>query len=96
MPAVHYVSVASPRTITPDAYRELCWGAGLEPRPEGYGLLLGIDDEYQPCTWVVGDVEYVRLLAGSELSGVEIPAEKVTRTFPGWPVLRPDAESVWG
>ncbi|MDT0347733.1 hypothetical protein [Streptomyces litchfieldiae] len=90
---IHWVGFATPNTITPDAYREFCWGADLPETPTGYRLLFGCDADWQPITAVLSDVEHVRLL--KLLAGVEVPADKVVVTIPDWPNLRSTASSVW-
>ncbi|WP_405748185.1 hypothetical protein OG422_31415 (plasmid) [Streptomyces sp. NBC_01525] len=80
--------------MTPDAYREFCWGAQLPEVAGGYGLLFG----YDPVggllfTAVVADVDYARLLGQSQ--GVTVPGEKITKLLSDWPALDPSAESVW-
>lgn len=91
---IDWVRLATPRTMTADAYREFCWGATLPERPDGYGVLLGCRDDGEVCAAVVDDVEYARLLMGAR--GVVVPAEKVVRWLDDWPNLRPEAVSVWG
>lgn len=86
--------LATPTTMDVDAYREFCWGAGLDLTDSGYGLLLAVDDRGGDVfTAVIDDVEYVRLLM--ESSGVEVPSDKITRMLPDWPDLRPEAATVW-
>ncbi|MFF3432209.1 hypothetical protein [Streptomyces sp. NPDC002602] len=88
------VALATPATMTADAYRELCWGAGLDLTATGYGLLLAYDDgSGDVVTAVVDDIEYARLLA--ESTGVTVPAHKIIRSLPDWPDLRPEAVTVW-
>lgn len=95
MLTIQFVRFATPRSMTRDAYQEFCWGAHLPETPDGYGLFMGYDDDYQPAAAVTGDVEYARLLKASG-GGIEIPADKVISVIPDWPNLRPDAASVWG
>lgn len=88
------VALVTPAALDADAYREFCWGAGLERTDTGYGLLLALDDDtWEKVTAVVDDVEYVRLL--TEISGVTVPADKITRFLRDWPDLRPEAATVW-
>ncbi|MFD5932487.1 hypothetical protein [Streptomyces sp. NPDC060333] len=94
MITVYRVVLATPSTMDTDAYRELCWGAGLDLTNTGYGLLLAVDHRSgDVVTAVVDDVEYVRLLMNA--SGIEVPADKITRTLPDWPDLHPEAATVW-
>ncbi|MGW2051936.1 hypothetical protein ACWCPF_43480 [Streptomyces sp. NPDC001858] len=94
MITIHRVALVTPTTMEADAYREFCWGVGLERTDTGYGLLLAFDasngDEF---TAVVDDVEYVRLLMVT--SGVAVPTAKVTHVLHAWPDLRPEAATVW-
>lgn len=83
----------APRCQVLAEYREFCWGAHLPETRDGYGLLLGHDADGQVVTAMIEDVEYVRLLMSS--TDVEVPAEKVLTTIPGWPNLTPSAVSVW-
>ncbi|NNN31877.1 hypothetical protein HLK59_16180 [Streptomyces sp. S3(2020)] len=88
------VALVTPATLDADAYREFCWGAGLERTDTGYGLLQAFDDDtWEEVIAVVEDVEYVRLLRQS--SGVVVPADKVTRFLADWPDLRPESDTVW-
>ncbi|MDQ1031277.1 hypothetical protein QF035_008859 [Streptomyces umbrinus] len=46
------------RHLDADAYREFCWGAGLERTDTGYGLLQTFDDDtWEEVIAVVEDVE---------------------------------------
>ncbi|MFF9040970.1 hypothetical protein ACF090_36530 [Streptomyces sp. NPDC014892] len=68
MITIHRMALATPATMGADAYREFCWGAGLERTAAGYGLLLAFDDDtWEEVMAVVEDVEYVRqpILPGS-------------------------------
>ncbi|MEU3407528.1 hypothetical protein ABZ766_26775 [Streptomyces sp. NPDC006670] len=86
--------LATPTTMDADAYREFCWGAGLDLAASGYGLLLAVDDcSGDVFTAVIDDVEYVRLLI--ESSEVDVPSDKITRMLPEWPDLRLEAATVW-
>jgi hypothetical protein len=88
------VALATPATLDADAYREFCWGTGLERTDTGYGLLLAFgDDTWEEGTAVVDDVEYERLL--TEISGVAVPADTVIRFLRDWPDLRPESDTVW-
>ncbi|MFF1957992.1 hypothetical protein ACFVWX_13500 [Streptomyces sp. NPDC058220] len=91
---IDFVRLATPRTLSVDAYREFCWGVGLPETREGYGLLCGHHDDGRLGTAVLDDVEYARLLAHSG-GGVVVPAEKALATIDDWPDLRPSAASVW-
>ncbi|MBL1120746.1 hypothetical protein JK364_52090 [Streptomyces sp. 110] len=93
MITIHRVALATPATMDADAYREFCWGAGLERTDTGYGLLLVFDDIGDEFTAVVNDVEYARLL--TQISGIAVPADKVTHILRKWPDLRPEAATVW-
>lgn len=94
MITIYRVALVTPATLDTDAYREFCWGAGLDHTDTGYGLLLAFDDHAgDEFTAVVDDVEYVRLL--TETSGVTVPAGKVTHVLRDWPDLRPEAATVW-
>ncbi|MFY4721431.1 hypothetical protein [Streptomyces sp. LaBMicrA B280] len=80
--------------MTPDAYREFCWGSQLPMVASGYGLLLGYGAaDGRLVTAVLEDVEYARLLVQSP--GVTVPREKITKVLSDWPNLDPEAESVW-
>lgn len=91
---VDFVRLATPRTMTRDAYREFCWGTSLPETAEGYGLLLGHDAHSgDPTAAVISDVEYARLLVQS--SSITVPADMVVALIPEWPDLHQDAVSVW-
>ncbi|WP_167538477.1 hypothetical protein [Streptomyces albofaciens] len=45
------------------AYRKVCRVAALTPLPDGYGLLLVVDDTGDKHTLATADVEYVRAIA---------------------------------
>lgn len=69
------------------AYKRVCRAAGLTPVPDGYGMLLAVDEDGKKITLVTGDVEYVRIIAeaGTEaLADLELPADKFLRRE-GWP-----------
>ncbi|WP_433916819.1 hypothetical protein [Streptomyces sp. NBC_01744] len=60
-------------------YRRFCLAAGLDPVPDGYGLLLVTDEAGDKKTLVTDDVEYVRAIVGATpevLSGLELPQDK--------------------
>lgn len=90
---IDFIRLATPRTMTADAYREFCWGAGLPEVPDGYAVLCGHEDDGSVAAVVLDDVEYARLLGQS--GGVEVPADKVVAVLNNWPDLRQDATSVW-
>jgi len=92
------VHLATPRTLTADAYREFCWGAGLPETPDGYGVILAADFDGDVYTHVLDDTAYTRMLIEARVegvAGVTIPAGKVIKLLPGWPDLDPGAASVW-
>ncbi|MFD5031687.1 hypothetical protein ACFWM0_14915 [Streptomyces sp. NPDC058405] len=91
---IDFVRLATPDTMTRDAYRELCWGLNLPETSAGYGLLCGHHTDGRLGTAVLDDVEYARLLAQSG-GGVVVPAEKAVARIDDWPDLRPSAASVW-
>ncbi|MEV8398867.1 hypothetical protein [Streptomyces niveus] len=91
---IDFVHLATPNTMTADAYREFCWGASLSEAPAGYGVLIGHRDDGSTCTAVLEDVEYARLLVQST-GGINVPRDKVTTVLDGWPNMRSDADSVW-
>ncbi|MFD4788880.1 hypothetical protein ACFWN1_17855 [Streptomyces sp. NPDC058459] len=69
------------------AYRRVCKVAGLNPVPDGYGMLLATDENGDKYTLVTGDVEYVRAIAeaGTEtLASLELPPDKFLNRA-GWP-----------
>ena len=69
------------------AYKRVCRAARLTPVPDGYGLLLAVDENGNRYTLAAADVDYVRAIAeaGPEaLAALEIPAEKFL-TRDGWP-----------
>ncbi|MEU0451783.1 hypothetical protein ABZ322_01795 [Streptomyces sp. NPDC006129] len=87
------MAVVTPDTMDADAYREFCWGAGLERTDTGYGLLQAVDDHSgDAVTEVIDDVDYMQLLTQS--SGVAVPADKIVQALPDWPDLRPGAAAV--
>ncbi|MGW6897545.1 hypothetical protein [Streptomyces sp. NBC_01727] len=68
-------------------YLNFCLTAGLDPAPDGYGLLLVTDEEGNKRTLVTSDVEYVRAIVGATpevLNGLELPEEKFL-VRDGWP-----------
>ncbi|MFJ3673800.1 hypothetical protein ACIPSE_45895 [Streptomyces sp. NPDC090106] len=93
MITVHRIALATPATLDADAYREFCWGAGLEHTATGYGLLCAFDDIGDAFTAVIDDVEYARLLM--EAPGAVVPADKIICIFREWPDLRPESATVW-
>ncbi|MFE7117225.1 hypothetical protein ACFU99_17625 [Streptomyces sp. NPDC057654] len=92
--AIYQLALATPATMDPDAYRELCWGADLDRTEAGYGLALAADDRSgDMVTAVFEDTDYVRLLMDAH--GVKVPADKVSVFLTGWPDLNPQAPTVW-
>ncbi|MGW6741696.1 hypothetical protein ACWGDX_13375 [Streptomyces sp. NPDC055025] len=91
---IDFVRLATPNTMTRDAYREFCWGLSLPETDTGYGLLCGHHGDGRLGSVILDDVEYVRLLAQSG-GGIEVPAEKAVAVLDDWPNLRADADSVW-
>lgn len=68
-------------------YRRFCRAAALAPVPDGYGMLLAVDDAGNRHTLVTGDVEYVRAIADASaevLADLDIPESKFMRRE-GWP-----------
>lgn len=92
------VAIATPATMTPDAYREFCWGPGLDETPTGYGLIRGYDLDGTMQTVIVNDVQYALLIrdaARTPGESIVLAAEKVHKVIAEWPCLRSDAPSVW-
>ncbi|MFE2529024.1 hypothetical protein ACFXEL_32905 [Streptomyces sp. NPDC059382] len=89
MISIHGAMLATAVDYGPAAYLALCAVAGLEPTEAGYGFLLVLDDDEQPCTAVTWDVDYVRLLMTAwgpdEGRGITVPAEKVIGYIREWP-----------
>lgn len=91
---IDWQRVATTGGMSPDAYREFCWGAQPPQVASGYGLLRGNSiTGGQLITAVLADVEYTRLLAQSQ--NVIVPSEKITKILTDWPNLDPLAESIW-
>ncbi|MFI0983617.1 hypothetical protein ACH4SP_42270 [Streptomyces sp. NPDC021093] len=70
-------------------YRRVCRAAALTPVPDGYGLLLAVDDEGEKHTLATADVEYVRAIAEASstpeaLARLELPTKEFVAR-PGWP-----------
>lgn len=68
-------------------YRRFCRAVGLNPAPDGYGMLLAEDEAGAHKTLLTGDIEYVRVIAaaGAEtLADLELPADKFL-VRDGWP-----------
>ncbi|MFE7119421.1 hypothetical protein ACFU99_28805 [Streptomyces sp. NPDC057654] len=94
MISIYRAALATPATMPPGAYRELCWGAGLDHTATGYGLLLGADTaDGALLTAVIEDIDYVRLLI--QAGGAEVPEDKVSCYLDGWPDLSTEAPTVW-
>lgn len=92
------VAIATPATMTPDAYREFCWGPGLDETPTGYGLIRGVDLDDTVKTIIVNDPQYALLIrdaAQASDESIVLAAEKVHTVITEWPCLRSDAPSVW-
>jgi hypothetical protein len=72
---------------------------GLQPTAEGYGFLLALDDDGEPYTAVLWDVEYVRLLLSAwevgETRDVTVPAATAP-SADAWPGRKPGAETGCG
>ncbi|MFC4883739.1 hypothetical protein ACFPK5_00825 [Streptomyces beijiangensis] len=88
--AVHGAMLATETDFHgPAAYLALCAVAGLQPTAEGYGFLLALGDDGEPCTAVTWDVDYVRLLLSAweagEARDLEVLAEKVIGHIREWP-----------
>ncbi|WP_269857937.1 hypothetical protein [Streptomyces sp. RPT161] len=85
------IAFATPKDLGGTAgYRRVCQVAGLRPVPDGYGLLLAVDDDGAQVTLVTADVEYVRAIASagpSALAGLELSGEAAEKFIwrDGWP-----------
>ncbi|MGW3091609.1 hypothetical protein [Streptomyces sp. NPDC001108] len=90
MIAIHGAMLATETDFHgPAAYLALCAVAGLQPTAEGYAFLLALDDDGEPYTAVLWDVEYARLLLSAMEAGeardITVPAEKVIGHIREWP-----------
>jgi hypothetical protein len=68
-------------------YRSFCVRAGLDPRPDGYGLLMCEDAAGNRIT-AVDDVDYTKAMVDAGhavLSGMQIPVGRFQMRRPGWP-----------
>ena len=85
------IAFATPQDVGgPAHYRRICKAVELPPMPDGYGLLLAVDDDGAKVTLVTGDVEYVRAIASAgpkELAGLLLfgEAEEKFLRRDGWP-----------
>jgi hypothetical protein len=69
-------------------YRRACEVAGLDPSPEGYGLLYCRDDDGNRFTCVTTDLPYFRAMLAmlpAERARLQNVAEKFPITRAGWP-----------
>ncbi|MFF9716329.1 hypothetical protein ACF1DW_12155 [Streptomyces sp. NPDC014603] len=77
-------------SVLGDDYPEACAALGLAPLADGYGLVLGQDDEGARWTVVVDDVSLVAVAIASWDCGMEhdlSPDERtVVAALPGWPL----------
>ncbi|WP_406864862.1 hypothetical protein ABZO31_32255 [Streptomyces sp. HUAS MG47] len=77
-------------SVLGDDYPAACATLGLEPYADGYGLVLGQDDEGARWTVVVDDVSLVAVAIASWDCGMEYdlsPDERsVVAALPGWPL----------
>ncbi|AJE87627.1 putative integral membrane protein [Streptomyces albus] len=77
-------------SVLGDDYPEACAALGMEPAPQGYGLVLGQDGEGARWTVVVDDVSLVAVAIASWDCGMEYdlsPDERaVVAALPGWPL----------
>ncbi|OEU96614.1 hypothetical protein [Streptomyces oceani] len=77
-------------SVLGDDYPEACDALGLAPRPDGYGLVLGQDQDGARWTVVTEDVTLVACAVAAWDCGMEYdlsPNERtVTGTLPGWPL----------
>ncbi|MFF7581202.1 hypothetical protein ACFZBE_40745 [Streptomyces sp. NPDC008061] len=74
------IAFATPTDLGgPGNYRRFCRTAGLDPIPDGYGLLLATNEQGNKKTLCTRDVEYVRAIAGASpevLSELSLPQDK--------------------
>jgi hypothetical protein len=77
-------------SVLGDDYPEACAALGLAPLADGYGLVLGQDEEGARWTVVVDDVSLVAVAIASWDCGMEhdlSPDERtVVAALPGWPL----------
>ncbi|MFG3498846.1 hypothetical protein [Streptomyces sp. NPDC047928] len=77
-------------SVLGDDYPEACAALGLEPYPNGYGLVLGQDGDGARWTVAVDDVSLVAVAIASWDCGMEYdlsPDERsVVAALPGWPL----------
>ncbi|MEV1021978.1 hypothetical protein [Streptomyces sp. NPDC050264] len=77
-------------SVLGDDYPEACAALGLEPPPDGYGLVLGQDGQGARWTVVVDDVSLVAVAIASWDCGMEYelsPDENsMVAALPGWPL----------
>ncbi|MCB5168394.1 hypothetical protein LG634_26670 [Streptomyces bambusae] len=73
-----------------DDYPEACRALGLDPHPEGYGLVLGQDETGARWTVVIDDVSLVAVAIASWDCGMEYDLSPDDRTIvaslAGWPL----------
>ncbi|MFD5778665.1 hypothetical protein [Streptomyces sp. NPDC126933] len=73
-----------------DDYPEACAALGLEPHPEGYGLVMGQDSGGARWTVIVDDVSLVAVAIASWDCGMEYdlsPGDHtIVSALPGWPL----------
>ncbi|WP_433918116.1 hypothetical protein OIE50_09245 [Streptomyces canus] len=77
-------------SVLGDDYPEACAALGLAPLADGYGLVLGQDDDGARWTVVIDDVSLVAVAIASWDCGMEYdlsPDERtVVAALPGWPL----------
>lgn len=77
-------------SVLGDDYPEACAALGLPPLADGYGLVLGQDDDGARWTVVIDDVSLVAVAVASWDCGMEYdlsPDERtVVSALPGWPL----------
>ncbi|GAA2442055.1 hypothetical protein [Streptomyces glaucus] len=77
-------------SVLGDDYPQACAALGLPPRADGYGLVLGQDDDGARWTVVVDDVSLVAVAIASWDCGMEYELSPDDRTvvaaLPGWPL----------
>lgn len=85
----HEYAFATPQHLGSTTYKDFCAHAGLDPRPDGYGMVLCSDESDRHWT-IAGDVEFTRaLVVDSEHPGLPvnlvIPDEEYHLMREGWP-----------